>query len=372
MELKCDVLVVGAGPAGSMAAKTAAEGGADIVFIERNKEIGFPVRCAEGINKFIFHDTGVKKDESFIRQKINKTRIYFYDEVYDLKTDHWKGYTIDRRIFDKYLVEQAEDAGAKLFLETKASAMRKKGDKWIVKIASKKENLEIEAKIVVGAGGFDCKVGCWVGMTKPWTLNEFSKCLEYELGNLSLQDEDAFHIAFGTEFPRGYGWIFPKSKNTANVGVGINPKADTKRALNFFIKEYPGISKNIGNSYKILETRAGGIPINGPRSADQTVTDGVILVGDSAGIVEPITGEGICSAMLSGSAAGETASLCLENGSWKRRDLGIYEKLWRKKRYIDSKLGDNMDVLVSFKNDLEIKGTEIEKLLFLEKNIRKI
>jgi digeranylgeranylglycerophospholipid reductase len=373
MEVKCDVLVVGAGPAGSMAAKSAAEKGADVILVDMSNEIGYPVRCGEGINKYLFRDTGVKKDKSFICQKIKGARFYFYDTVYTSKGDSWKGYTIDRRVFDKYLAEGAENAGADLLINTKALGMSasKKGVRKVSLIRNRKR-LEISARIVIGAGGFDCKVGQWSGIQKPWELDEFSKCLGFQFGNLELSNPEMFHIAFAKEFPNGYGWVFPKSSEVANVGVGVGANANAGKALKFFMNKYPYIRQMLGKSYAALETRAGCIPICGPKSLDEVVSDGVILVGDGAGLVEPITGEGIESSMLSGIAAGETASLCLEKGSCKKRDLGIYEKLWRKKRYIDSNLGKSMDALLSFKKDLDSKRSESEKLIFLEKSIRKI
>ena len=353
MELKCDVLVVGAGPAGSMAAKTAAEGGADVVLIERNKEIGYPVRCAEGINKYIFEDTCVKKNNSFIRQKIDKTKIYCGEESLELKSDQWRGYTIDRRVFDKHLADLAEDAGALIFRETKATGIKSMSGKRIVNVASKKINKSIEAKIVVGADGFDCKIGLWAGITKPWSINEFSKCLQYEMTHLDLEEQNAFHIVFGREFPKGYGWIFPKSKNIANVGVGVFPKCDAKKALEYLIEKHPGIRPILGEKYKISGIRGGGIPVNGPRSIDQCISDGVILVGDAGGLVEPVTGEGIASSMLSGIAAGETICQCLEKGRFEKSDLKIYESLWKSKNYMGSDLGTEMDALLSFKPTLD-------------------
>ena len=165
--MKCDVLVVGAGPAGSMAAKTAAENDLNVILIERNKKIGFPVRCAEGINNFIFQDTGIKKNGSFIDQKITGTKIYFYDEVYELTSDQWRGYTIDRTIFDKYLAQLAEKAGARIFTETKAIGLNKYNNKWKVKTNTPKGFVTIDAKIVIGADGFESNVGKARRLSRP-------------------------------------------------------------------------------------------------------------------------------------------------------------------------------------------------------------
>ena len=346
--MKCDVLVVGAGPAGSMAAKTAAEKDINVILIERNKNIGYPVKCAEGINKFLFQDTGIKKDDSFIEKEINGTKVYFYDEVYELNSEQWKGYTVDRTIFDKYLAKQAEDAGAKIFTDTKAVGMKREGNKWVVKIKNEKDFDKIEAKIVIGADGFECNIGKWAGIRKKWRKEEICKCYELLLNCPNLKEADKFHMAFGEEFPMGYAWIFPKNRK-ANVGVGVSPKASAKDALEFFIKKYPGMDVLLGKNYSIIEKRGGSIPMSGPKDVNETVSDGIILVGDAAGMVEPITGEGICPSMISGISAGETASLCIEKNNWNKEELSEYQQRWMSKRYINSTLGENMNSLLELK-----------------------
>jgi len=346
--MKCDVLVVGAGPAGSMTAKTAADNCVDVILIDRNKLIGQPVRCAEGINKFLFRDTGIKKKDSFIEKEIVGTKIYFYDEIYTLDSGQWQGYTINRKVFDLYLAQQAEHAGAQLLTETKAVGMKKKENRWVVKTETPKGFKSIEAKIVIGADGFECHIGKWAKIRKKWQQNEFSKCYELEIECPKLVESNIFHIAFGEEFLNGYAWIFPKYK-TANVGVGVSPKINAKYALEFFIKKYPKINSLIGKKYSIKERRGGGIPTTGPRDINELVSDGILVVGDAAGMVDPITGEGISSSMLSGIAAGEAVVLSLKEGKWDKQQLSIYQKIWMNKKYINSTLGDNFSSLLQFR-----------------------
>jgi len=334
---KYDVAIIGAGPAGSMACKTVAENNINVLMIERKEKIGEPVNCAEGINKFLFEETGIKKDKSFIKQKINGTKIYFYDEIYDLTSNQWQGYTLDRRIFDKYLAKQSEDCGATLIKGSKAVGMKKSGKKWLIKIKSGNKIREIETKIVIGADGIECNVAKWAEIGKRWTVDEYAKCLQYRIKDAQLKENDRFHIFFAEEFPNGYGWVFPKGKSCANVGVGIHPQFNTLDAISYLTSEYQGID-NIINSmskgeYTILEKRGGIVPICGPRNCDEIVTDGIMLVGDSASIVEPITAEGIEPAILSGIAAGETAVKSIQADCWDKKTLSEYDKNWRLKKY---------------------------------------
>jgi len=366
--MQCDVLVVGAGPAGSMAAKTAAEKNVEVIVIERNKNVGYPVRCAEGINKFLFKDTGIKKDDSFIEQEINGTKVYFYNEIYELKSEQWKGYTVDRTIFDSYLAKQAEKAGARLLTDTKAIGIRKNQDRWVVKTETKKTYKNIKAKIVIGADGFECNIGKWVGIKNRWDENEVCKCYELLLDCPNLTESDKFHMAFGEEFPMGYAWVFPKRKK-ANVGVGVAKKVSTIKALDFFINKYPGVDKILGRNYSIIEKRGGSIPMSGPKNIDETVSDGIILAGDAAGMVEPITGEGIGPSMISGISAGETASNCIRNKKWRKSDLEEYQIRWMDKPYMDTTLGENINTLSDLKDTFYTifskKSTKKERKKFI-------
>jgi len=366
--MKCDVLVVGAGPAGSMAAKTAAENGIDVILIERNKNIGYPVRCAEGINKFLFDDTGIKKDKSFIEKKIDGTKIYFYDEAYELNSEQWQGYTVDRTVFDKYLAKQAENAGSKIFTETKAIGVKQNGNKWIVGLNSKKDIKNIEAKAIIGADGFESNVGKWVKIKNRWKQDEICKCYELFLSCPNLTEENKFHIAFGEEFSMGYAWIFPKNKK-ANVGVGVFPKVNAIDALNFYITQYGQVNDLLGKNYSVIEKRGGCIPMSGPRDIDEAVSDGVILVGDAAGMVEPITGEGIGPSMISGISAGETVSACIKNDNWNKSELSEYQKRWKNKHYINTTLGESMNSLLEMKETFHTifskKSTQKEREEFI-------
>ncbi len=347
--MECDVLVVGAGPAGSMAAKTSAEKGLSTILIEKKKVVGSPVQCAEGINESLFRNTGIKKNKLFIRQKIKGAKIYFYDEIYHLVTDQWRGYTIDRKVFDKYIAQQSADAGANVLLSTKAVGMKKSGNYWIVRIKSERQYKEIKTKIVIGADGFGCNIGKYAGIMSKWKPDEFSNGYNLEMGGLNIIENDVWHIAFGEEFPQGYAWVFPKGKKCANVGVAIKPGTNIKKSFEFFISKYPNIYKMIGNNYSILEARGGCVPTSGPRSLDETIADGIILVGDAAGIVDPITGEGINSSMISGIASAETAVACIEKNSWGKDYLSEFRQRWMNKRYIISTLGEEMELLLQLK-----------------------
>ncbi|VVB53678.1 Digeranylgeranylglycerophospholipid reductase [uncultured archaeon] len=351
MKKECDVLVVGAGPAGSMSAKIAAEGGLDVINIEKDEKIGSPVRCAEAINKDAFQDTGIPSEKSFINQEIDGTKIYFYNEEYFFSGEKWRGFTLDRKIFDKYLSDIASEKGANIYTGATAKGLEFRGDRIKVKVGRDNKNFDISTKIVIGADGFEANVGRWANIRKPWKQGEYAVAYELLVSGVKIKENNYWHVFFGEEFPSGYGWVFPKGKNTANIGVAVAPGNNLKKALVFLIQKYLPLHKIIGREYTIEEIRGGGIPTCGPLPARNTIGNGIILVGDSAGIVEPITGEGIVPSMLSGIAAGETSINAIRQGKWKKKNLLMYRKCWEEKRYIGAKLGEDLESTTKIKDD---------------------
>jgi digeranylgeranylglycerophospholipid reductase len=120
-EERYDVIVVGAGPAGSVTAKTAAEKGLDVLLIERNAEIGVPVKCAEGVSKEL--ERFVEIDPRWVSTKLQGIVTYGPDGTkvtLSVEGADIAGYVLERRLFDKYLAQQAARAGADVRVKTQA------------------------------------------------------------------------------------------------------------------------------------------------------------------------------------------------------------------------------------------------------------
>jgi digeranylgeranylglycerophospholipid reductase len=343
--IEVDALIVGGGPAGLCAAKTISKEGFDCIVLEKNSEIGSPIKCAGGISRHIFQDAGIRKNDIFIRQEINKTKFYYYDEVYELATDLWKGYVVERKIFNKYLARDASNAGAQILVETKATGIEDRYGKKIAKVKSALGIEEIKSKIIIGADGANSTVGRLAGIRPLLRADEFASCINYEISGFDLKDNDAWHFIFSEEFPSGYGWIFPKGRDSANIGVSVSGKhKSTSSAFRFLFKKVPVVLDLLGDKYSVLSINRGIYPVCGPKPVNEIVSDGILLAGDAACIINPITGEGIAPAMLSGIAAGETACLALKDNKFDKDNLIIYDKKWRSKKYMGGlELGKDLD-----------------------------
>jgi digeranylgeranylglycerophospholipid reductase len=329
--LRTDVVVAGAGPAGSMTAKWAAKSGAKVLLLEKRQEIGSPVRCGEGMSKDWLPEVGITPSSRWINVEVEGARIFSpAEKVFEINEKHAGnevGYVVERDSFDKQLAIDAANAGAELLLKTSVVGLLKE-DGRIVGVKAKQfgEEFEIRAPITVGADGFESQIGRWAGLPTNLQLRDMDSCLQYRMTNV---DCDARYCDFylGRCAPGGYVWVFPKEDGLANVGIGVQVSklrrpADVKLYLDKWIAEHPGYAKG-----KKIDMVGGGVSIAPPMK--QTVTDGFMLVGDAARMIDPLTGGGIANGCIAGKVCGEVAARAVESNDPSKGFLQAYEKGWR-------------------------------------------
>ena len=328
----CDVVVVGAGPGGSMAAKYAADGGANTILIEKKAEIGAPLRCAEGVSKKWLMELGIDVEPAWVRADMAGAIIRSPNgttfQLDESKAGAEVGYVLERHIFDKRLAEEAALSGAKILMRTGCTGVLKDKDGKLIGIKARSmgEEIEIYAKCIIAADGYESQVGRWAGIDTSLKMTDIDTCIQYRMTNIEFESNFC-EFVIGSAAPGGYIWIFPKSKTTASVGIGVMASkcshgADPKYHLDKFISTDPRFKNG-----QILEV-VGGMVSTIP-GLDETVADNIMLVGDAARIIDPITGGGIAHACRSGKYAGEVAAECLKTGDFSKKALGAYEKKWR-------------------------------------------
>lgn len=328
----CDIVVVGAGPGGSMAARYCAEGGLKTILLEKKAEIGAPLRCAEGVSKKWLEEVGIEPEPMWIRGDM-KGAIIKSPQGTTFQLDESKagsevGYVLERHLFDKALARDAAEAGAQIMMRTGATGVIRDGSRKLVgvKARSMGEEIEIYAKCIVAADGYESQVGRWAGIDTTLKLNDIDSCIQYRMCNIDCAP-DYCEFVIGSVAPGGYIWIFPKGDGVANVGIGVmgrlcKGEGDAKRYLDKFIAEDPRLSKG-----QILEIM-GGFVSTCP-GLDCAVDDNIVLVGDAARIIDPITGGGICHACRTGMYAGKVLTECAKKGDFSKAALMPYEKMWR-------------------------------------------
>jgi len=328
--LKTDVLVIGAGPAGSMTAKWAAQSGANVLMIEKRQEIGSPVRCGEGMSKDWLKEVGITPGR-WINLEVEGARIYSPSEkVFEINEKHAGnevGYVVERDGFDKQLAIDAANAGVEVRLKTSAVGILKEGGRVVgATVKEFGQTYEVRAPITVGADGFESQVGRWAGIPTNIAMRDMDTCLQYRMTNV---DCDVRYCDFylGKVAPGGYVWIFPKGDGLANVGIGVQVSqvkspADARTYLDRWIDHHPGYAKG-----KKIDMVGGGVSISPPLK--QTVTDGFMVVGDAARMIDPLTGGGIANGCIAGKICGTVAAEAVRVGDVSKEFLQRYEKGWR-------------------------------------------
>jgi digeranylgeranylglycerophospholipid reductase len=330
-EASYDVIVVGAGPAGSTAALHAAENGASVLLLDKKREIGSPIQCAGFLpdasevqallRNAKLPDTLKNYPDSCVLQRIDTQRIV--PPNCDIKEFAVKGTVLDRRKFDQFLAEQASRAGAELMIKTRVTKI----EGTTVETSGVFGKYKIKAKTIIGADGPNSLVAKSKGFVFKPESKETSIAIEYQVRNVDI-DSSALEMYFGKDLvPGGYAWIFPEGKDRANVGVGIRSGMaekgiSAKEYLNRFIQTHPLAGQKLKNGV-IMNVIAGIIPVSG--APERTATENTLIVGDAAGQIFATNGGGIPPAMIAAKVAGETAA---EFAAGKCK-LEEYDRRWR-------------------------------------------
>jgi len=326
--METDILVIGAGPAGSTAAKHAALNGARVIVIDKKSEIGSPKRCAEGVSKDGLKKLGIEPSPRWVAKEAtgvrmvspNGTAVNLTEEKVKLPE---AGYILERKVFDKHMAMDAGRAGAKIMVKTLATGLRREEDQVVVTVENMGEELEIKAKIVIAADGPESRVGRWAGLKTALKPKNMESCAQFEMAGVQMAEPDCIEFHFGSVAPGGYAWIFPKGNDIANVGLGVLTTITDKTAYQHLL-EFVESNPATQNAQPV-ELNVGGDPVGG--LLKKMVADNVLVTGDAASMVNPLTGGGIISGMLGGRIAGQVAAQAVADGDYSHKNLKIYEKL---------------------------------------------
>ena len=348
-----DIVVVGSGPAGSMTALTAAKNGTKVLILERDRTVGIPVRCAEGISK-----RGLTKffepNPSWISTTIEGAKLYAPNGencpmISDALGD---GYVLERRLFDEFIVKKALLAGADLLTRANVNELlRDNGKICGVKYLHEGEQKTVRCNIVIGADGPESRIGKLAGLNTELSLSDIESAAQYLLTDIDYDDKYC-HFYFGNEIaPGGYVWVFPKDEKTANVGIGVR-QDKTKRNAKDYLDEW--IKLNFGDA-KPLTFVTGCVPT--AKMPSQITCDNLMLVGDAARQVNPVTGGGLSNILVAGFIAGNTATEAVEKDVFSHKLLKKYSKLWYKEKGKKQKVNYKLKKMFFNFSDAELNET---------------
>ncbi len=286
-----DIAVIGLGPAGARAAAVAAREGAREIAIDRKREAGLPVQCAEFVPALL---GGALRGFSKSRvQRIDAMVTFIDGASADFSAD-FRGDMIDRAEFDAQLCEDAAAAGAQCRFGLRVEGVDADG---ALRLSSGET---IGAGVVIGADGPRSAVGRAIGSVNLSVAETRQATVRL------LEPHHATDIYLSNGTPGGYGWLFPKG-DFANVGVGVarEHKSALKSALDMLLAR---LSSEGRISCAGASMTGGPIPVGGLLRAFGRINGAeIVLAGDAAGLANPVTGAGIAAAVMSGELAGEAA-----------------------------------------------------------------
>jgi digeranylgeranylglycerophospholipid reductase len=327
MNEEFDIIVVGAGPAGSMAAKTVAQNGIRVLLLEKDPVVGIPLCCAEAISVYGMHQF-FRPDPGWISAKINKLTLTS-PSGHKVEVDHPDAaYVLDRKLFDKDLAIRAGAEGAEIKVNSCAVSLIKEDGKIKgVKVDENGEQKEYRAQVIVGADGIESMVGRWAGIDTSLQLKQMDSAFQYLVVSEEI-DPECMEFYVGEKLaPGGYVWVFPKGQNCANVGLGMSPALapdlKPKELLDDFVKKR-------FTRFSVGERVMGGIPTFSRKNP--YVKENLLLVGDAGRIIDSLSGAGIANALLSGKMAGQVASEYVRGKNLPVEFLKKYERELLKRR----------------------------------------
>ena len=329
-EVDVDLVVIGAGPGGGSAALHASRLGLSVMVLEADAEIGTPVHCGECLSHLATQQLELNLPEHVIALAVDGVRVIFPDGTAKLLTE--PGYVLEKHLFERWIMEQAEERGATIHLGHRVLKMEREYNSenqfsnW--NIDGRGDAFPIRCRGVIDASGVYGAASKILGM--PGEV-EVIAGFQYELNDVPNDGYLDFYIQ--PEYaPHGYVWMIPKAGDRANVGLVTTEKRGAIKYLDQFIddtylKGKPHVNPPWRRAGIKVRPFGGTIPISGPRPS--TAEDGLLLVGDAAGFTSPLFEGGTHLALWSGRAAAETFAEAIAAGLPTKDRLEAYQRRWK-------------------------------------------
>jgi geranylgeranyl reductase family protein len=317
-----DVLVVGAGPAGSTAARRLAAGGHHVLLVEEHPRIGVPVQCAGLVSRRVLDLAG---SEAFVRQPVRGATVFGPGlRPFSFRADEPRAFVIDRAGLDVHLADRAAAAGAEVRTSTRFDGIvRHDADGVTVRLTGPDgAPARLHARLVVGADGVSSAVARAFRLRRPV---EILPAFEAEFPE-SPGDTETVEVYLGRRFAPGlFGWWIPDGRGGARVGLAAD--ADGTSARTYFARLLEHLERRFGRRWASpVAYLVSGIPIGAvPRISGERV----VLVGDAAAQVKPLSGGGIFTGMRAAEIAADVGGDALRSGDLSAARLARYDDLWR-------------------------------------------
>jgi len=326
-----DVAVIGAGPGGATASRYLAKRGLKVCMIDKDC---FPrdKPCGGGFSEGLLDEFPYlrRRQEEFLKGVAKVGVLHSPNRKIVLRGTVDMAVTL-RTDFDNVLFESAIEEGAQSLVGMRTKSIRFH-DEYVEVVLKGVE--PIKARVIVGADGVSSMVARETGLNRRWPSKMITACrvAEVPAKNNEIIDRYSenldYHFYANLGGLPGYGWIFPK-RDTINIGLGIvgTHARGLPRVFDAFVR-YLKNEKLLMKDADVSSARGALVPTGGPLS--KSYVDRCILLGDSAGMVSPLTGGGIAYAMRAAKHATLVLSNALEKDDLRSRALSEYDRLWRR------------------------------------------
>ncbi len=341
-----DVAVIGAGPAGSMAAKKAAGSGAEVVILEEHPRTGWPVQCAGLLGVRAMEESELPLAKFAIRPVRGATAVSPAGVQIAFKSDDVKAWVVDRRIFDRALLAEAARSGADVMMASPVTGLARGGGRSILDVGRGSDRRKIEARVVISAEGVGARIARGAGIGQP---REILSSAQVELP-FEVEDPEMVEVFLGKNVATGFfAWVIPAQDGVSRVGLCCRERACDH--LKRLLRSSPIQGRVRGG---ILHLVVGGLPLGPPAS---TVADGFLAVGDAAGQVKPTSGGGVYPGLVCAKIAGTVAAAASQEGDSSADRLSEYERMWRSALGRELRLG-----MIVHRMRAEMTDSEVDDL----------
>ncbi|MDP2952488.1 MAG: NAD(P)/FAD-dependent oxidoreductase [Chloroflexota bacterium] len=317
-----DVIVLGAGPAGSRVAHKLATQGHSVLVLEEHPQIGLPPHCAGIVSKECFDLFGLPKES--IQRELRAVRLFPpQGEPFRVQKDAVQAYAVDRPRFDLLMAKQAQGAGASYLLGEKAQEIEVTGKGARVRTSS---GATFEGRAAVIAAGFGSALTARLGLGEG---KEYVIGAQTEVAAPGLEEMEVF---FGRERAPGFfAWLIPTTPGKGRAGLF------TTRQPRHYLESFLQFLAEKGKA----QVNGGDVAYGGVllRPLSRTSGDRVLVIGDAAGQVKPTTGGGVYLSLLCADLAAEALHRALQSGDLSSRSLSSYDRLWKDKLGSELRIG---------------------------------
>jgi digeranylgeranylglycerophospholipid reductase len=348
---KTDVVVVGAGPAGSYAALTAAKMGTQVTICEEHKEVGVPSHCPGHISIKGLDRLGLRIPEKMIENRISGAVFYSpFGNEFRVKLQSPVTYVINRVMLDQHLTQLAKKAGAQLMLGTRVEKLLVNDTSVTGVLLKSGEHLK--SGIVVDAEGIGSTLLKQVGL-QTFDRSLAVNAVNGEIDCVECLEDNTVEVYLGQKLASGlYAWMIPKRDGSAKVGLATKT-GSAREHLRSFLSSHPIASKKIRFS-DVRNLSYHLIPLGGP--IRRTYHGGFLAVGDVASQVKPTTGGGVVMGLTCAKIAGETAAQAVQQRDFLDVFLSRYQERWKQAIGFDMNAMRQIRLMLNRLSDKRLDG----------------